>query len=458
MKKNKGLKITLVILTIILVSMISFVGIYVQDKNQMKNIMPEYLLSRELKGHRRVELKVSERIAETIKYDAEGNVITDENTGVEVARTEEKKVNAAESLTQENYEKSKAIIEQRLKIMQVNDYIIRQNKENGTIILEFPEEKNTDRVVSQLSLQGKFEIVDNETNEVLMTNSDVKSVKSGYGPISTGATAVFVNINFNEEGTEKFKNITNTYVQTVVEKEESETTNEVVAEDTIQEENKEEEQKTETKEIAIKIDDVALLTTYFDTEISNGVLQLTVGTSANATAEEMQEYLLEANSMSAVLDAGEMPIVYEVLQNKYVLSNITNEIEIAVYVLIVVLVLGMIYFIIKYKVKGIVATISLIGYIAILLISVRIFNVEISIGSLVAIVLGIIINYCMVASILKQKEVMPVMKKYVIILIPTLIISIVFTFMNIAIGSVIFWSVIISVLYNLSITNIMLKD
>lgn len=447
MKKYKGMKITLIILTIILLSMISFIGIYVQDKNQMKNIMPEYLLGRELKGYRRIELKVSDEIEETIEYDAEGNVITDSET--EVARTEEKKVNEDEILTKENYEKSKEIIEKRLDKMQVEDYIIRQDESNGTIILEIPEDNNTDRVVGQLSLQGKFEIVDNDTDEVLMTNSDIKSVESGYGTTSSGTTAIFININFNKEGKEKFRNITNTYVETVVETDDETTT----------EETEEDETETVTKEIAIKIDDSTLLTTYFDSEISTGILQLSVGSSTNATTEELQEYLLEANTMSALLDSGKMPIVYEVEQNKYILSDITaNEIEIAVRVAIVVLAIGMIYFIIKYKTKGILGSISLVGYVAILLIGVRIFNVEISIGSLIGIALGIAINYCIISSILKQKEIMPVIKKYVIALIPTLIIAIVFTFMNIAMGSTIFWAVVISILYNLSITNMMLKD
>ena len=453
MKKYKGMKITLIILTIILLSMISFIGIYLQDKNQIKNIMPEYLLSRDLKGHRRVELKVSDEVAETIKYDAEGNVIPEDSTEIAVSRIEEKKVNDSEILTEENYKNVKEIIEKRLNKMQVEDYIIRQDKENGTIILELPEDSNTDRVVGQLSMQGKFEIVDNDTNEVLMTNNDLKSVESGYGTTSSGATAIFININFNKEGTEKFKNITNTYVETVVEKEE-ETTNEVETEEA--EENKTE---TITKEIAIKIDDTKLLTTHFDTEISNGILQLSVGSSSNSTSEDMQEYLLEANSIAALLDAGKMPIVYEVEQNKYVYSNITtDEIEIAVSIAIVVLAIGMIYFIIKYKTKGILGSISLVGYIAILLIALRIFNVEISVGSLAGIALSIAINYFIISSILKQKEIMPVIKKYVIALIPTLIIAVVFTLMNIAIGSVIFWAVVIAILYNLSITNIMLKD
>lgn len=454
MKKNRGIKITLVILTIILLSIISFVGIYVQNKNQIKNIMPEYLLSRDLKGYRRLELKVSDEIAETIKYDAQGNIITDDKT--EVAKTEEKKVNDTAILTQENYKMVKNIIEKRLKSMKINDYIIRQNKENGTIILELPEDENTDRAVGQLSMQGKFEIVDSETNEILMSNSDLKSVKAGYGTTSLGTTAIFINIQFNKEGTEKFKNITNTYVETVVQENANETTNEIENETVEQEENKEE---TKAKEIAIKIDDSTLLTTHFDEQISNGLLQLTVGASNNSTQNEIQDYLLEANNMASLLNSGKMPIVYEVEQNKYILSNITlDEIKIAVSIVIVALVLGIIYFIIKYKTKGILGSILEIGYVAILLIALRIFNVEISIGSLVAIALAIAINYFIVFSILKEKEILQVIKKYTIILIPTLIIAIVFTFMNITMGITIFWAIIISILYNLSITNILLKD
>lgn len=459
MKKYRGMKITLIILTIILLSMISFIGIYVQDKNQITNIMPDYLLARDLEGYRRIELKVSEEIAETIKYDDEGNVLSDDNTEIPVARIEEKKVNEDEVLTEENYKVSKKIIENRLNKMQVTDYIIRQDKTNGTIILELAENKDTDRVVGQIALQGKFEIVDNETNEVLMTNDDLKSVKAGYGSTQTGTTAIFLNINFNKEGTEKFKNITNTYVQTIVEKEEvEENTNEIKPEEVTTEE-KENEQETVTKQIALKIDGSTLITTYFDQEISNGILQLSVGSSANATNEEMQEYLLEANSMAALLDSNKMPIVYEVEQNKYIYSNITtDEIGIIVSIVIVVLALGMVYHILKYKTKGILSSISQIGYIAILLIALRIFNVEISFAGIIGIILSIVLNYFVITNILKQNEILKVIKKWTLVLIPTLIIAIAFIFMNISIGMELFWAITIGILYNLSITNIMLKD
>lgn len=442
MKKFKGLKITVIVLLIILLSMVSFIGIYVQDKNQVKNILPEYILSRDLKGHRRIELKVNDEVKETKKYDADNNLITDDTT--EVARTEEIKVNSEEMLTRENYEASKKVIEKRLEEMQVNNYDIRQNLENGTIILELPEDDNTDRTVGQLSLQGKFEIIDKDTNEVLMTNDDLKSVQSRYGTTSSGTTSIVLNIQFNKEGTEKFKNITNTYVQTTK---------------TVEQEGEEAKEETVTKEISIKIDDTTLLSTHFSEQVTNGLLQLSVGSSANSTTEELQEYAKEATSMAALLDSGKMPIVYEVEQNKYILSEVTQDvIEKGIVVSIIVLTLAIIYLIIKYKGKGILAGISIIGYVALLLLAIRYANVEVSIAGIIEILFSTLINYMLVVSMLKEEKINNAIKKYSLILIPTLVIAIAFTFANIAVGIVLFWGIVIAMLYNISVTNLLLRD
>lgn len=442
MKKFKGLKITVIVLLIILLSMVSFIGIYVQDKNQVKNILPEYILSRDLKGHRRIELKVKDEVKETKKYDTDNNLITDDTT--EVARTEEIKVNSEEMLTKENYEASKKVIEKRLEEMQVNNYDIRQNLENGTIILELPEDDNTDRTVGQLSLQGKFEIIDKDTNEVLMTNDDLKSVQSKYGTTSSGTTSIVLNIQFNKEGTEKFKNITSTYVQTTK---------------TVEQEGEEAKEETVTKEISIKIDDTTLLSTHFSEQVTNGLLQLSVGSSANSTTEELQEYAKEATSMAALLDSGKMPIVYEVEQNKYILSEVTQDvIEKGIVALIIILTLAIIYLIIKYKGKGILAGISIIGYVALLLLAIRYANVEVSIAGIIEILFSTLINYMLVVSMLKEEKINNAIKKYSLILIPTVVIAIAFTFSNIAVGIVLFWGIVIAMLYNISVTNLLLRD
>lgn len=460
MKKNKALKLTLIILIIILLSIISFAGIYVQNKNTMENVLPEYLLSRDFSGYRIVELKVSDDKT-TINYDAQGNEIPASDTETEVAKTEEKATNPEEVLTSENYKKAKQIIEKRLVAMQVSDYVIRQNKENGTIILELPENDDTNRVVGQVRSIGKFEIVDKETDEVLMTNDDIEYVRAGYGTTASGTSAVYINFQFNKEGTQKFKDITNKYVQTTVTKQKEETVEEQAKTENVEEteEAAEPETETVTKQIAIKIDDNEILETYFEEEVSNGLLQLSVGSSSNNTTEQLQEYLIQASNLATTLDSGKMPIVYTTSINEFIASSITAEqIKTVIIVSVAILLVALCFVALKYKAKGVLASISIIGYIAVLLLAVRYFNVKISVGGVIAILYSVAISYAVTISILKQKDILKALLKWTIILIPTLIIAITFVFSNILIGTVLFWGIVITLLYHISVTNLLLRN
>lgn len=454
MKLEEKLKLIFIIAIIVLFVMIGFIGIYVQDKGNIHNILPEYLLGMELKGYRKIELRMNTD-AQIIKYDAEGKVIEESDTQTEVASSEEKKVNEDSIKTEENYKKVKKIIKKRLDKMGVKEYDIRQAENAENIIIQIPEDNKTDEVVAQLQLQGKFEMIDKDTNEVLMTNEDIEKVQAGYGSTSYG-TSVALNIQFNKEGKEKFKNITNTYVEVVEEKagEETETT-----------EVTEGETKATAKEIVIKVDDSTLLTTHFTEEISNGVLQLSVGSSSNSTSEELQEYYEQAISMAALLDAGKMPIVYEIEQNKYVQTDITNtDIITMILVGVVILAVLLIGIIVKNKTKGVLASISLIGYIAILTIVLRYTNVPITIEGIAGIVASILVEYVFLLSILKSKqnEFWSVYLKYLWILAPIAIMAILFILatmylpMN-SFGMVMFWGILTSFLWNAIITKNILE-
>lgn len=442
---NKTLKIALIILVIILLSIISFLGIYVMNKGRMVNTVKSYTLGMDLEGSRRIELAVNTS-KQTIKYDKDGKEIASTDTTTEVERQEEKLANEEEVLTSKNYKQTKTILEKRLKTMGVNDYEIRLNETNGNITLNIPENDNTDMIVAQIAYQGKFEIIDNDTKEVLITNDDLKSARAGYGQTSSGATTIFVNIEFNKEGTEKFKNITNTY-------REVKQTNEETG-----------EEETVKKQIALNIDDSAILTTYFDEEISNGVLQLSVGSSsASALAEELQESLNRANNLAALLNNGKMPVVYQINQNQYIASEITNQ-NIAIFtsLSVIAITVGMIYIIIKYKEKGILASISLVGYIAILLLVLRYTNVIMTVNGIIGVVVSTILNYMLIIKLLNsgketyKKEIF----KFILTLVPVIAIAVVFTFNNwlpiFSFGMIMFWGIVINLLYNLSITRALL--
>lgn len=451
---NKTLKLVLAILVIILVSIASFMGVYIVKKNNISNSLKEYKLGMDLSGSRKIKLDVSDE-KETINYDENGNIIESSDTETEVATTEEKPVNAEEILTLSNYKETKNIIEKRLKTMGVDEYEIRLNESNGTIVVNIPEDDNTDLLVTQMQYKGKFEIIDSETKEVLMTNDDLKQVRAGYGTSSsTGSTSIYLSIEFNKEGTQKFKDITNTYI-------EEKTTDEETG-----------EEKTNTKQITIQVDGSTILSTYFDQEISNGILQLSVGSSASgATTEELQESLNQANNMAALLDNGVLPITYTVDQNTYISTNITN-INIAVLIIftIVVLTIGMIYIIVKYKENGILVAISLVGYLAVLLLVIRYTNVIISVSGIVAMAISVVLNYVFGIQLLDNAEKIKNMKsaygktlkKYLLLILPVSVIAIVFVFnkwTNVAsMGMVMFWGLMINILYNLVITRTLLTS
>ena len=264
----------LTVFIIILISLISFVGIYVTNLNKMENVIQKFSLGMELDGWRNIVINVNDG-TETKKYDADGNLVTDddsdssENTSENTETTSEtdsseenittveEPINAPEILTQENYETVKNIIIDRLDYLNVEDYLLRLDEDTGRINIDVPEDSNTDYIAQYVITKGDFKVLDEDTNEVLLTNADVKEAIVQYGTTTSGTT-VYLSIQLNDEGTEKLKNISNTYVETT-----------------------DENGNTTTKKIKMTLDDETIISTYFQEEVDNGLIQLSVGTATN---------------------------------------------------------------------------------------------------------------------------------------------------------------------------------
>lgn len=470
----KAVKISTIILLIILVSMIGFLGIYKQNKNQMSNVVKDYSYSMSINGARNIELVINTDTTEVIK-DSEGNVIedaTDEEIEQNGYVTEEVAVNSDEIKTVENYNKTKEIIEKRLKKLGVQEYNISLNTKTGEIIVEIPEDDKTDTLVSNINTVGKFEITDSETGEVLLDNSNIKSSSVLYNTETTG-TSVYLEIAFNKEGKNKLEEISKTYVH-----EEDETT----SEDNTVEENATEEQDEDTateetagKEITMKIDDEEIMTTHFEEPITTGKIQLSVG-SATTDTKTLQGYISQAQNMATVLDSGNLPIKYEIEKNQYILSDINEEqigyIAIAIAVLVVI---GIIVLIIKYKSKGLLAGISFIGLSAIYLLLVRYANVVISVESIFGIAIILILNFIFTFMLLDKiennlkenkenavnKATLETYKKFFDRIIPICIMVVAFCFIKwipiSSFGMISFWGLLMIAVYNVVITRYLLK-
>ena len=447
----KALKRTLIILLIILLALISFGGIYIQKTKFVENILPEYKLGPDFTGLRNIGLKVSDATKD-IYYDLDGNVVDEEgkNTTKKV-----ESVNKEENLTKDNYKKAKEIIEKRLeKIKQVqytsagivenkaiDYYTIKQNEETGKIELKLPENANTDMVLRYVATKGDFTIVDNQDN-VLMDNSYIKEANVGYSSTSSGVT-VYLTIQFDKQGTEKLKEISNTFIKTT-----------------------DEEGNDTTKKIKVKIDDSEMLNTYFTEEISNGIIQLSFGT---ATGNSLATYAQEAKNLETLLNAGNLPIVYEADENHYVLSDINKDmLFIPAIVIMSLLVIGIIILIVKYKVKGLLGAISIIGYIAAFLIIVRLTNVVITLEGVAGIITSIILEYISIMYALnKMKENTNLtcnqcFTKFLPILVPIAISTVILCFVKwlpiYSFGMTMFWGIILVIVYNHVVTKLLVSE
>ena len=490
----KKVKIITMIVLIILITMVSFFGVYTQVQNRMENQVRNYALDMDLDGARYVRLSVNKESTEVIK-DANGNEVetdeemTDEQLAENGYTKESVPNNSEDVLTVENYEKSKKIISERLESQGVGEYEISLDNETGDILVQIPENNTTDTFVSNMNTVGKFEIIDADTKEVLMDNSDIKlvNVMYGSGSSTTSGTTVYLNIEFNKEGTKKLEEISNTYVEstdtTNTTSEDTNTTTEDTTNtetentstDNTTDDTTSNETETTTKEITLNIDDQEIMTTSFDEPIENGKLQLSMG-SATTDVDTLQDNISQASSIASVLDSGNLPIQYDIESNEYILSDITNT-HIAYLALAVgiVLLIGLIIFIIRYRVNGLLSVIAFIGLVSFYLLVIRYTNVSVSIQGIVGIIVTIILNYIFINKILstiKKSEdskkletvkegIKESYREFFIKLIPICLSVIVFCFINwttiSSFGMVMFWGITLIALYNYLITATMLK-
>ena len=438
---NRKLKLTLIILLIILISIISFVGVFIQKTKFMENILPEYQLGMDLRGGRVVTIEVSDE-TETVYYDKDGNVVDEE---AEDGSSEEVPVNSEEILTIDNYNRTKEIIEKRLSDLGISEYLIRMNENDGTITVQMSEDSMTDLAAQFLYTKGDF-VIENEDGQVLMDNSNIERVQVGYSTTTSG-TAIYLNIEFNKDSVETLKEITNTYVT-----------------------SEDEEGNDTSKEILLKIDGSTLLQTSFDTEITNGILQLVMGTSTDT--DTIQTNIEESTNIAILLNNRELPIEYDVTQNRFIKSDITLEnMMIPIIIAGVILIIAYVFLIIRYKKLGILAIISHIGYLALFLLIIRFTNLILTMEGICAILISAILNYILLIYILeslkkKDKDIKEYriafnksMLAMIMILIPSIIIVVVLTFATwlpaYSFGTIIFWGVLLIALYNASITRIL---
>ena len=450
MKFEQKLKIIVLILIIVLVSLMSFGGLFIQNNGKMVNLLPNYIKGMDLKGYRYITLEVAE--------DEENDHDNEEEKVEESAQTKEQQT---EVDAKKDFINAKKIIEKRLKEMNVAQYTVAQDEQTGRVVINMVEDTATDTVVQYLYTTGNLTIEDPDGN-VLLDSSQIKQVKTMYANTNNG-TSIYLNIEFNKEGKEILRNISNEYrIPENTEEDTEEKTTENVKENT-----------EESKEVTIKIDGAKVLSTQFEKEITNGSIQLSVG-GATTSQAELQTYAKEAGYVEKILNNGALPVEYEVTANRYVKSNITADTyPIGIIVLTVIVLGAMIYLIVRYKKNGLLSSIAYIGYIAVLLLVIRYTNVIITIEGIFGLIISLAINYIINIYILNyinkatDKEEVETnfnrgFVKISIALIPVLILSVILILTSwlqiYSFAMIIFWGLAIAIIWNIILTKTLILN
>lgn len=457
MKKEGSLKLILSLLIIVLLIAVSLGGIYVKDKNIMKNILPEYTLGMELDTNTIIKLEVSkEEEASTEETEevtdgseeatTEGEDATEETESAETTATDENGQAEENIYTAENYKKVKKIIENRLKESDANQYTIRLDEQTGAIVLEVPSDIDTN-MLQNIFVVGKTEIKISETNEVLVNYDGIKSVETtidnSYVSYGVGSF-VRLDIEFTQDAINKFKEVKNAYV---------------IPTD-------EQGNKTENN-IEISIDDSAICTlteTEFLESAVLGTLSLTMGEYTTDT-EALNNTLNNAKAIKNVMESEPLPVPYSVEYTNDIHSNISEFGIISVFAVILIVMFA--YLVYKYKLKGIIAEIDIIGYLSLLLLVLRYAQVKISIAAIVSIAVATIIQFIYISKVLSNKKISSKVFndetiEFTKMIIPTLILSVVIAFANITeisgFGMVMFWGIILFEIFNNILTRAILTN
>ena len=452
LKTRKRLSLVLMILICVLIILVGFVGIYKKDANKYSNIIPNYNLASDLKGATILELKVSDS-KNTVYYDKDGKKV-DESTVTEENEKdytkEETDVNSQEVLTKENYKKTLKIFKERLKFLQVDQYNMDLDSKTGKIVLTFDDDYPDD-IQNILPMEGKLELVDSNTSDTILDYKDVKSAKADYIQTEDGYT-VYLDLKLTDDGIAKMNDI-DKYKTTETKKEDSEETT------TTTNKFKIEFDKEEVEEVS-----------YNDIKLEKNTLKITIlDKSTNTTTINSKMNILSV--VAKLVDIGKTPVVYTIDAEEYAKTTIDTKVIYGfVICAVVIIVLIGIYFIIKYKFKGLLAVIGMAANVSLITLLARVTNITISLDSFAAVIGLIILNTYLVSNILKETQnkektfgqnVKTAYLKSIDLIVITLVIFAVFAFNSMTVissmGLLLFWGWTVIMLGNLLLTVPMLK-
>lgn len=436
MKKNYKLKVILAMLIVLLVSLVSFVGVY-----KGKSLLKDYSFGKDFKERKVASFSVVEETTEeTAEESTEEATEESQNEGESTEEssdsqsTEKNSEEVPEENKSEQYKTAKNILEKRLTAMKAEDFEIRLDEKTGSLAMEVPTDMDNS-YLSEIIAEGKIKVINQSTNETIIESNGFKSASARIDSTTYSVPIITLTIKFTNEAKNTFKNINTNYTDS--EGNESEAT------------------------FAFTVDGETL---YSDTaqnfanSAKNGALDLVLGQGDEG--EQLEDDYQSALVLVSIINNGEISTKYQLDSVKIVSSSINIKSIIIISCIIGALML--IYAIFKFKSKGILPVISLVGLLATILLVLRYTNVTITLLTILGLAVIVIANYILILRTLgNNKTFKQNFIEMLNILIPCFIIAIVFCcspYLQVAsMGMTIFWGAIVMFIYDVVITRILIN-
>ncbi len=192
--------------------------------------------------------------------------------------------------------------------------------------------------------------------EVALGGADVEEAAAEYGPVdSLGTNKHFVTLKLTEEGRAKFSEATKKAAQAPYGE----------------------------NVILICLDNVTISSPMVETQIDSDEAIITFG----KTGEEAKE---EAKNLANLINSGRLPFELQERENRTVGPTLGEKaLETSMFAGFIGLILVMLFMIIVYRVPGIIASISLIFYTALMVVLMAVLGVNLSLPGIAGIVLSI---------------------------------------------------------------------
>ena len=262
-------------------------------------------------------------------------------------------------ITAEDLQKSETVITKRLENINIYDFFVRTDENTKQIHVEIPanvEDKTKDplEAVKGLDKTAKIEFRDPGGN-VLLSGSEIKGAK--YSEEPTGSTSSSLStdphvvLEFSEEGRVKF----------------AEATGKLVG-----------------KTLAITLDGEVITAPNVSSKIDSNTAIITLGKGTYA------EKKTEAKEYAMLIDSGTLPFTLDVINKEYIGPYIGQKaLEISVQAGLISIALVIVFMIFLYRLPGLVSSISLIFYTAIMLYIMVITNISVTLSGIAGAVLSV---------------------------------------------------------------------